>query len=192
MAKKSSAEEHATDAEVEDAIRDLADVDTLRLMRVAGFRARMLVGLGLGIGPEDLLQDAIVRTIDGERRWRKRVSFVKHLIETMRSIANHARDELKGNTIAQTSPDRARDRLDGVALTARFVDGIQVAAIHEQFEQIAAKFADDEDVGIVLEYLADGRKGPEIQRELGITEQQFETIMTRLRRGVDRTAGWQP
>lgn len=192
MPKRTGDEEYATDAEVEVAIGALSDADAVRLGRAAKFRARMLAGLGLGIGAEDLLQDAITRTIAGDRRWRKKVSFVKHLIETMRSIASHAREELKGSQIDDIGDDCIGAPLGGVALTATFTSGLQVAAIHEQFDLISARFANDDEAMLVLECLANGQKGPDIQDELGITEQQFETIMTRVRRGVDRKGGWQP
>ncbi len=185
--------EHATDSEVEAGIRALSDADALRLRRVADYRARMLVGLGLGMGAEDLLQEAICRSVSGKadrRRWSKKVSFVKHLMETMRSIANHAPDELKGGTVVAVGSNDAAGESEGVVLTSTTPDGLRVAAINEQIAVIAARFADDDEVGLVLEGLANGMKGPEIQQDLGITETQYETIMVRLRRGVDREAGW--
>ena len=41
-----------------------------------------------------------------------------------------------------------------------------------------------------LDGLAEGAKGPDIQKDLGITPTQYETIMLRMRRGIDRKAGW--
>jgi DNA-directed RNA polymerase specialized sigma24 family protein len=193
MAKQTPADEYATDQEVEAAIDALSDVDRVRLRRVAAFRARPLLGTGLGIGADDLLQDAMVRTALGERRWRKKkVTLVKHLIETMRSIANHARDELKdADTVTATCED-ALGKLDGHDLRSQLPDGQVVAAMTQQFEQIEAAFEDDDEVGLVLRGLGVGQTGPEIQRDLGITETEYETIMTRLRRGIDRKAGWRP
>lgn len=186
-------DEHATDAEVETAIRALSDVQMARLGRAAKYRALSLAGLGLGVSGDDLLQEAIARTIDGARRWSKKVvDFEKHLLETMRSIANHAKDELGGATVVTATAEDDRGYLDGVPVRSRLSDGERIAAAHEQLDRISERFANDDDVGLVLQGLASGMTGPEIQADLKITQTQFETIMTRLRRGVDRMEGWQP
>jgi hypothetical protein len=71
-------------------------------------------------------------------------------------------------------------------------DGERVAAANEQFVQVGRVFHDDDEVGLVIQGLADGMKGRDIQKDLGINETQYETIVTRLRRGVDRKNGWRP
>jgi len=191
--------EYATDAEVEAAIRTLSEADAMRLGRSAAFRARSLNGLGLGIDAKDLLQEAIVRTVSGgnatgpgARRWRKGVPFVKHLDQAMRSIASHARDALANATIVPASQEESDGRTDGIALLSRIPDPERHSAAHEYLEKVSKKFAEDDLVGLVVEGLSTGMKGPEIQKDLGITETQFETAMTRLRRGVDRKGGWRP
>lgn len=182
--------EYASDADVIDAIRALTDADRIRLSRVAEYRARALVGLHLGLSADDLLQEAIRRTLNGERRWRKTVSFRKHLIETIRSLANHAPDELKG--CAVTALEDSGVALDGVSIRSTIGNGERVAAANEQLLKIRMTFEADDEVSLVLEDLASGMTGPEIQKDLGITQTQFETIVTRLRRGINRKDGWLP
>lgn len=190
--KVTPAGEYATDDEVVAAVRALTDADGIRLAKVAGFRARALAGTGLGLSAEDLLQEAINRTLGGARRWRKKVPFVTHLSKTIRSISSHAPDELKGAVVLPASNEDADGRLDGVALVSQFSDPEHGAAVLEQFTKVEKKFANDTEVALVLQGLASGMKGPEIQLDLNITETQYETIMTRLRRGVDREQGWRP
>jgi hypothetical protein len=190
---------YATDSDVEAAVRFLSDADTIRLRRIAAFRARSLQGLGLGIDGDDLLQDAIERTVrgggatgPGARKWRKGVSFVKHLDQSMRSIASHARKEFESTTILHASQEDSDGRMDGVVLRSRTTDPERHAAVREQLAMVDKKFAGDDLVGLVVEGLSTGMKGPEIQKDLDITENQFETAMTKLRRGVDRKGGWRP
>lgn len=193
MAKQTPADEYATDQEVESAIGALSEADRVRLRRVAAFRARPLADTGLGIDADDLLQDAMFRTVLGDRRWRKKkVTLVKHLIETMRSIANHARDELKDAATVSATCEDAHGKLDGHDLRSHVPDGRVAAAMTQQFEKIEAAFGDDDEVGLVIRGLGAGQPGPEIQRDLGITSTQYETIVTRLRRGIDRKTGWRP
>lgn len=190
--------EFATDDEVEAAIAALTEADAIRLNKIAAFRARSLQGLGLGIGPDDLLQDALMRTVNGAvatgpgaRRWRKGIPFVKHLDQTMRSIASHARENLEDITLLDASEVHSKATADG-PFASRRADPERLAAAREQLALVHKKFADDDLVGLVIEGLADEMTGPDIQKDLGITETQFESAMTKLRRGVDREGGWRP
>lgn len=181
----------ATPAEVEAAIQSLTDADGTRLARVSDLFARKLRALGLGIEGEDLLQEAMKRTWAGKRHWKKKkVTFVKHLIETMRSIASHEPDELKGGTVVPATADDPIGGLDGTPLSSSTPDPRRATSAREQVEEICKVFDDDDEVGLVLEGLADEKTGPEIQNDLGIDETAYETIMTRLRRGLDRKSGW--
>ena len=49
-------------------------------------------------------------------------------------------------------------------------------------QALAKLFADDDDVTLVLEALAQEMTGPEIQDDLGISKTEYETIMKRMRR----------
>lgn len=179
----------ATPEEVEAAIKGVSDADALRLGRVGEFYARNLAGLGLGISGDDLLAEAMKRTHQGRRHWKKKkVTFVKHLCEAMRSIASHAPDKLHGAVIVAAAEDTGPGT--AVAIATPFPDARRLTSAKEQLAEIRAAFADDEEVGLVIECMADRAKGPEIQADLGITEKQYEAIMLRLRRGLDRKAGW--
>ena len=181
----------ATPAEVETAIQALSDVDGHRLKKVSDLFAGKLRALGLGIGGRDLLQEAIAKTYGGVRHWKKKkVTFVKHLIETMRSIASHAPDELKGATVVAASAEDALGGLDGIAGSSSTPDPRRMTSAREQLGEIWKTFEDDVEVVFVLEAIAEGKPGPEIQAELGITGTEYETILRRLRRGLDQKGGW--
>lgn len=188
--KGTASDEWATDSEIEEAIRALSDADANRLSKVGKYYAWALAGMGLGISGDDLLQEAISRTVAGCRRWKKSISFVRHLTKTMQSVANHAPDELVGLTAVTATAEDEAGCLDGIALRSPLPDAERILAVREQVEEIAKRFDDDDAVGLVLECLARGMTGPEIQADLGVSETQYETIMTRLRRGVDRKGGW--
>lgn len=173
----------ATQAEVEAAIQTLSDADGARLAKVSDWYARKLRAFGLGIDGKDLLQEAITRTWAGVRHWKKnKVDFVKHLIETMRSVASHEPDELKDGTVVSDTA--------AAGVPASSPDPRRATSAHEQLDEIRKAFEDDVEVGLVLEGIADEKTGPEIQKDLGISDTQYETIVTRLRRGLDRKNGW--
>lgn len=188
--KGGNADERATDAEIEKAIGALRPADLVRLGKVASFRARALTAAGLGQSGEDLLQEAIKRTLAGQRHWRKAIPFVTHLVATMRSIANHALEPLQGAVLVSIT---AED-LQQIPGAPKASDPERLAAVRERFQHIRRRFDDDDDdeVGLVLEGLGAGMKGIDIQRDLNLTPQQYETILLRLRRGIDREEGWAP
>ncbi len=53
-----------------------------------------------------------------------------------------------------------------------------------KLDQIEKRFEGDERVLLILEGLATEMTGPEIKEALGLSQNEFETAMTRLRRGA--------
>lgn len=190
--KNPPADDIATEAEVEAAIRSLSTVELVRLGRSGERWAACLRVRGLGMDGDDLLQLAIERTLNGKRKWPKKVKLVTHLMQTMSSIASHPR---KKHDAVRVSDDVGRDA-DLSRVPSPFGPpnpGPEVdAAAREQLDRLEDRFASDDEVGLVIEELSNQKTGPEIQRDLGISQREFETIMTRLRRGVDRKFGWRP
>jgi len=181
----------ASQAEVEDAVGGLSNADALRLAKVGDTFAAKLVAVGLGINGDDLLREAIKRTWAGTRHWkRNKVTFARHLIATMRSMASHAYDKVTGASVVPALEDIDDAVINGVVITSTEVDSRRRVAAQQQIDGIRAAFEGDDEVLLVIDGLAEGAKGPDIQKDLGITPTEYETIMLRLRRGIDRKAGW--
>jgi hypothetical protein len=168
--------------EVQAAYSAISDVDRCRIGRAAEVFCRKLSGLGQGISPDDLISDAIMRTLDGRRRWKRhKVGFVKHLCEAMRSIASHV-----------TSEERVADGIEKEAAAMNLApDAERIASAKEQLANIRKVFEHDEEVLFVMDCLADGLPGPEIQEYLDFSKEKYEAVMLRLRRGIpNRKEGW--
>jgi len=71
-------------------------------------------------------------------------------------------------------------------------DSERITAAHMKIEQVEQQFLGDAEVLLVIAGLATEMNGPEIQCELSITKNQYEAIMTRIRRGIDQKEGWKP
>jgi RNA polymerase sigma-70 factor (ECF subfamily) len=69
--------------EIEQAIRDFSTADWNRLHKVAQYLCR-----GRTLDPNDLLQEALTRAIDGSRTCPRNVAALRFLSEAMRSIAS--------------------------------------------------------------------------------------------------------
>lgn len=177
-------DDHATDAEIEAAVAGLSPEELARLERSADFRARALRALGLGWNGDDLLQEAMLRTFDGRRKWKKSIRFMQHLKETMRSIASHVPDELRGAQVITNF-----DYEDRCSSSSSPEDTSDLLAMRMQISAIRKAFASDAVVLLILDGLEQNMSGPDIQSALGITQREYETAMTRLRRGLRRTPG---
>src|SRR4051794_40140042 len=109
MAKKSDAKSatYASPEEVDEAIGRITPADSERLLRFAQLKARGLRGLGIGVDAEDLLQEAVARTVDPDgKRWPKDIKFVAHLIAAMRNIAGHLARRGRGvSVVSLSAPD---------------------------------------------------------------------------------------
>lgn len=190
--KEGDVADHATPEEVEAAIADLGEADLLRLERFSQFRAGSLRVLGLGWSADDLLQEALVRTFEGRRNWKRGITLVKHLIQTMRSISSHLPDELKGERPIAIDAQATQGQTVGATLVLDRSGPEDVLGASETLSAIAERFAADDDVGLLIEALADGMKGPEVREAFGWSEREYETVMRRLRRGANREEEWRP
>lgn len=194
MAKKTEAKsaDYASLDEVEEAISRLTPADSERLTRFAQLRVRGLRGLGFGVDAQDLLQEALARSLhSGGKRWPKNIAFVSHLIAAMRNIAGHlARDGRGVGVVSLDPPDASDVKGDGLNnewdKPTEIPDAERIAGARERLQKIEKRFENDERVLLVIEGLATQMNGPEIKADLGITQNELETAMTRLRRGATK------
>jgi hypothetical protein len=160
---------------IETAIERLGDADWYRLRQVA----RILAWKVHGMDGEELLFEALERTLDDRRRWnRASVEFVGHLIGVMRSIASHEASRRGLDTVGLTSsmdliaPENPENSLSA----------------EEQIRRLRAHFGERDDVGAlqVLDAMELGCDGATIRAQLDLSQTQLETIVRRIRRAAVR------
>ncbi len=163
-----------TSEDVERALRRLSDGDLLRLRALASLRARGLPG---GIAWADLLQEAVLRALDGSRGWPAGVPFVAFLAGVMRSLAGEywrrSQREAKIVEAASGAADRAGDPEQAYAA------GQALAAIDRVF-------AEDPTALKIIAGLADGLTAAEIQRHYGMSALEYDNGRRRMRRTLLR------
>ncbi len=165
---------YATPQEARDAIESLGAPDYAKLMLIARYFARTRLR-GTVIEPADLLQGAIMKTLDGRRRWSKKVSVIKHLDRSMESDSGHiAEQRIAHNT--EPLPDHELEP------AAPFDDPMNRLSAKEQFKDMLDLFADDKVARDLLFLKSQGLSAAEIQRELGMGKTQYETVTKRIRR----------
>ena len=134
---------------------------------------------------EDLLQEAIARTLSGERKWRNGVTLYWHLHQTMRSIAWAWYKKLDENLVlvSQCRVDD-RDAASFINAEAATPDPERQAAALLTLERVVENCGSDPVVVGLLMGKLEGKTGPEIREELSLSEQDFSAAAQRLRRSA--------
>ena len=176
--------------EISRAIQDLSDAELNRLHRVAVIYARFR-----SIEPDDLLQEAYVRILDGRRNWPVDVDLVKFLTETMRSIANGELQKIKHRPqlipIANHGGDDSGvDPTDPALNPEQRIGSAEEVAIVKA--SLLSLFKDDENAQLILEGMMDGMKGEELRELLKLDETAYQSKRKLIRRRINRKfpGGW--
>jgi hypothetical protein len=181
-----SDKQYASTSEAHAAITDLSKDDHVKLFLIAAFFCRQRGLLRYQIEPTELLNEAVARTLNGDKRWRKdMVSIVKHLDRAMENISGHmiekavADGEYKEVVLAEEVDSRTSVTRDSVRANAE----IQLLA-REQLAEIERLFAGEPMVLSVLYAKAEGYPESEIMARLGIDKRQYEAIRKTIERAI--------
>lgn len=162
----------ATTEEVRDAIEKLGRTDHVKLMIIAKSFCRKRLK-GTVIEPSDLLHEAIVKTLDGRRRWNRKVSIIKHLDRVMESDSGHIIEKDHGTeSLEEKESDPAGPLFDPV---------VKISA-YQELNEVLDLFEEDKIARDLLVLKSQGFSAAEIEKELGIEKGQYETITKRIRR----------
>jgi DNA-directed RNA polymerase specialized sigma24 family protein len=168
----------ASEAEVRAAIEGLSKADNTKLMLIARGFARTRIRDSL-VEAQDLLQEAIVKTLDGRRAWKRNVSILKHLDRVMESDAGHIA-ERRATQPSDIIPESADEPASPAADPS-----VQIVA-QQELADLLGLFAGDEQALKVLNFKREGFSASEIQQELGISKTHYDTVTKRIRRSVAR------
>jgi DNA-directed RNA polymerase specialized sigma24 family protein len=183
-------EEIAADTEeINEAIRSLTRAELLKLERYAKWRIRGIGRASEGRNHEDLMQDAVTQTLSGQRSWNKSVSFVQYLIGVIRSISSHWKEQfdpdsalLESEAVYASPEGKEKNLFLDAPSTAP--DAERLIMARQEIKQIEILFSDDHQALEVITGWRLEMSGPEIQKELGISQKEHETIARRIRRNV--------
>ena len=186
--------------EIDRMIEMLTTKDWLKLQKFADFRVRGLGWAARGRTGEDLLGDALLRTLIGAeatqkgRHWNKDVDFVWHLTGAMRSISTCWRRQFKENEAHLISEFPMHDAdgeehslLDNVASQHTAAD--QRLIEKDEKEWVLAMFKHDPEATQVLQGLLDGLKKNEIMSRHGFDEKKYVAVVKRILKLLGRRNG---
>jgi CheY-like chemotaxis protein len=190
----------ATRDEIEEAIEKLTPAQLLRLRLFADRMAQRLGTAARGRDGSDLLQEALLLTFEGAegtngRHWKKGVDFCRHLEWAVKSKADnwkHKRTlELQAYEACEMiSPDSEEGRFSPINhVASRDAAADQCLIAREQVERILRVFEHDEAATIVLRGWSEGVTACEMIMEYGLTKQQYEAAVKRIRTKLQKRGG---
>ncbi len=152
---------HATAAEVADALGALSDADLVRLKQIAQLRSA-----GLSTAEwEDLINEAVVRSLAGARRWPRSIPFIAFLAQTIRSIAN---EEWRRRDYEQTSVEADLGSGEGddqpiAHLAVDYITPERNVIARKTLNDIELLFHGDQEAKTILRGFAEGATPAQIQ-----------------------------
>lgn len=165
-----------TTVDVARAIHALSDADLVRLKALARLWSRGLPG---GLGWADILNEAIVRVLDGTRPWPPHVPLLAFLSGVMRSICDDLwRRARREATVA--ADDLAFDLSAEDATPG--ADPERTLAAAQALIEINRLFADDASALKIIAGLAEGLSAKDICRLYGLSERDYDSTRKRMRR----------
>lgn len=162
------------------ALQALSDDDLLRLRALARLRARGLPG---GVAWSDLLHEAVLRALEGTRRWPPGVPLLAFLAGIMRSLCNEQWRRRRREGPAPQPEDTAAAMLAGMDSDA---DPERAYAAVEALAAVDRLFASDTVALKVIAGLTNGLGAEEIQRHYGLSAVEYDTARRRMRRALLR------
>lgn len=163
----------------------LSDADLLRLKALARLRARGLPGVEWA----DLLNETILRVLNGSRRRPPDVPLIAFLAWTMRSICDeHWRRVRVERRILVASGSDERDPIAVLRGGPPDADPERAAAAAQMLAALYRLFARDQPVFTIIVGLANGLSAAEIRDRHGLSEKDYNTARKRMRRVLLRNS----
>ena len=178
--------DYARPEEAAEAIVGLSAKGKATLRKLArSFWQERMSGPNAASDPDDLFQEAIVRTLQGTRRWRRSVTIVKHLVRTMESISWEALRARKAHPYvwAEDAVEKIDpgDRPDGSVV-------VDVVLAREELAQIESLFEHDQEALKVLRCRSIELSPSETCARLGMERSRYDTVNKRIWRKLTKSA----
>ncbi len=181
---------YASLSEARSAIHALSGVELKKLEAIALVCCRAFRIPPGRMEPRELFHEAVERTLDGRKQWRRGVGILLHLGRAMENIAGHEVPKMQRRVEAgQVSDDENGESVDDPLDKLRDLrnhnrDMDLRAAAKEDVKAIYALFDDDPEAFAVFKHRADGHEKKDIQSLLKLSDTVYATLSKRILRKI--------
>jgi DNA-directed RNA polymerase specialized sigma24 family protein len=168
-----------TVAEIHDSIATMSEADAARLVAAAQAFSRLC-----GLDPEELLQEAMTRALEGTRTCERGTSLVPFICGVMKSFVSQENEARKAGFRPKVLVRDGQPVLPDVPANDPSPEQSAISAVDDRplLAEIEAAAAGDEQIQLLIEGIYDGMRGEKLQGLLGIDEKGLATVRRRLRR----------
>lgn len=195
MSATTPASDYLSRDEIRAAVASMSDADGLRLEKVARWLSR-----NRRLEPDDLLQTALTRALEGTRRCPRTIGLVRFFVETMRSIASDDVKARKRKPELHLVPKVGGDDIDDGIIEFDFPDpspnAEELLADEQDYDLIAkrilALFEDDVVAQAIIEGEMEGMEAYELRELTNLDAKAFASKRRLMRRRIDKEfpKGW--
>jgi DNA-directed RNA polymerase specialized sigma24 family protein len=186
-----TASDHLAADEVRAAIEALSETDWVRLLKVAN-----VYGRNRRLDPDDLLQEAFTRALEGSRHCPRGVDIVRFLAEAMRSIASDDLKSRKRKPELHLVPKVGGDEALEFDIPADEPNTEDLLVSRQEAERITAStlalFDDDLIARTIVEGDMEGMEAEELRVLTGLDKTAYASKRRLIRRRIDKAfpKGW--
>jgi DNA-directed RNA polymerase specialized sigma24 family protein len=163
-------------AEVQLEIARLSQADLLRLRQIARGLVR---AKPIQVEPDELLNEALAKALEGERKIPRDVPVVVALANAMKSIVSN---ELKSHNVKKVD----RGDLDALAEVAQPGPSLEDNVIAQDLRaKLIGLFEDDDTAALLIEgHYLEGMTAAELKTLAGLSDTAYESKMKAIRRRI--------
>lgn len=169
--------------EFRDTYFALSVADKTRIRKIASFRC-----IGTMLEQQDLLNEALVRTLDGTRAWRRGIDIVHHMDQVMRGIVwvERRRWEREHGDVPQRMTRNGEATLGIIEPASGEPTPEQLLCGQRLYQQILGALADDPIAQSIMIGRMRGLTRAEITKELGLTAIKYASTCRTISRRLER------
>ncbi|NOU23107.1 MAG: sigma-70 family RNA polymerase sigma factor [Methyloglobulus sp.] len=146
---------------------------------------------------DELINETLLRVLDGKRKWRDDVPFITFISNAMRSVADGERnlsyktEEVLAIDLPNNNPDSDSDPMvmfgnEALSPETIITNEIDGALADEDLKIIENHFKGNETVEWVLMGIEDGMSASEIIEMSGMSKTEYESARKSFLRGLDK------
>lgn len=175
-----------TRAEINDLLERFSAADWKRAKRIAALLCQGLVD----VSPDDLLQEALVNLLEGQRAWPAAIHPLVVIKTAMHSISSNARKHSTRSPIDETvQVDHAEDargskHQEAISGTTNITPEDELSG-KQQIFALYALIAGDADLEDLVVTWADGLRGRDAMTALSWDTKKYDVARKRLERRLD-------
>jgi DNA-directed RNA polymerase specialized sigma24 family protein len=136
---------------------------------------------GTGLGKGDLVQEAILRALDGSRNCPRDVSLMAFLVTSMQSIAGHERTKQRRLVSLNMAETIDASVVDPAAAARSPEDDLVQKQSADAVQAIYAAFSDDPEAQLVLMGWTEELRGAALREATGLDQGQLDYAIRRIR-----------